>query len=403
MHFNSLDNRSCGKLLSLRLLARIGVVAIALVAVTVLAAVIVVWLRFPLGTRLRSEVARDAHRTWPRPAFGEEVEGVFSTLAAPGLPQLEWHPDGLGCVALSNRGAGPIDDECRGWVANHWPATAIVLAATHARLGSWDVRTLEDQGDATEGTILAARVASVHMLLDLEHHDSSAAVNTCLETLALGRDDIVTGTMLGTSMGSRVVQAAFPTCAVVLDAAPDKLGPSRAIGAIENGLPPVSRMFHTEALCLAASLEARLKACWPPTAFFDVYSLLESVTSFEADARIADEPEPARSADIQRNDGFLNKLSDHPYGTTVDFVHRDEAMRARLRILRELGKIEEAQARTGTWPAVPAPLTLTADEPSSRIARLRDPSSPFGPESTDPLVVPALEVALHAAEHSPMR
>jgi len=369
------------------------VAALALVAVTVLAAIAVAAVRFPIGTRLRSEVARDAHRTWPRPAFGKEVEGVFSTLAAPGLPQLEWHPDGFGCVALSKRGAGPIDDGCRGWVANHWPATAIVLAATHARLGSWDIRTLEDQGDATEGTILAAWVASVHMLLDLEHHDSSAAVNTCLETLALGRDDIVTGTITGTSMGTGVVREAFPTCAHVLDAAPDKLGPSRAIGAIETGLPPVSSMFHTEALCSATYLQAQLKSGWSPRAFFYVYALLEGMTSMEADARVADEPEPARSADIQRNDGFLSKLSDHTYGTTVDFVHRDEAMRARLHFLRELGEIEEAQARTGTWPAVPAPLTLTADDPSSPIATLRDSSLPFAP----------LEVALHGAEHSPTR
>ena len=358
-----------------------------------LAAIAIVAVRFPLGTRLRSEVARNAHRTWPRPAFGEEVEGVFSTLAAPGLPQLEWHPDSLYCREARERGAGPIDDNCRGWQANYWPATAIVLAATHASLGSWDIRTLEDQGDATAGTILAAWVASVHMILDLEHHDSSAAVNTCLETLALGRDDIVTGTITGTMMGAGVVRAAFPTCAVVLDAAPDKLGPSRAIGAIENGLPPVSRMFHTEALCLAASPAARLKAGWSPIALFEVYGLLESLASFEADARVADESEPARSADIERNDGFLNKLSDHTYGTTVDFVHRDEAMRARLRFLRELGEIEEAQARTGNWPAAPAPLTLTADEPSSPVATLRDSSLPFAP----------LEVALHGAEHSPMR
>jgi hypothetical protein len=61
-------------------------------------------------------------------------------------------------------------------------------------------------------------------------------------------------------------------------------------------------MFHTEALCQAASLEARLKTSWSPGAFFDVYGLLEGMASFEAGARVADEPEPARSADIERNE-----------------------------------------------------------------------------------------------------
>ena len=225
------------------------------------------------------------------------------------------------------------------------------------------------------------------MLLDLEHHDSSAAANTCLETLALGRDDIVTGTLLGASMGTGVVRAAFPTCAAVLDAAPDKLGPSRAIGVIETGLPPVSSMFHTEALCMAMYLEAQLKAGWSPKAFFTVYELLEGMTSMEADARVADEPEPARSADIEHNEGLLSRLSDHTYGAPVDFVHSEEGLRARLRILRELGAIEGARARTGTWPPAPPPLTLTADEPSSPVATLRDSSSPLG----------SLEVALHAA------
>ena len=81
-----------------------------------------------------------------------------------------------------------IDEACRAWVMARWPAAATVLAATETSLGNWDIREMEEQGEAIYGIIMAGQVGTLHMLLDQRDGRIQDAVRTCQDVLALGRD-----------------------------------------------------------------------------------------------------------------------------------------------------------------------------------------------------------------------
>jgi hypothetical protein len=335
-----------------------------------------------LETTLGVEFERDAHRRWPRPAFGEVREGVFQDLAEPGRTQLAtMQREYPSCWEARERGLTERpDDPCLAWMNLNWPAAAIVLSATHARLGSWDLHDLETQGDTTDGLSNAARVATTHLLLDQSAGRNPEAVQTCLEVLALGREAAITGTVYGVALGNAIVRGALNACATALSLATveTKAAAAGAIDAIEKGLPPASRMYHSEALVQVASLLRQApRGGWGGLLHDD--ALIESIRRYEADSRVADDADPARLEALRRNE-WSRRLSPNRGAREApaasSYLARDLALRARLRLLQQAAVIGAAHDRTGQWLAPPPPLVLSAAETSPGQATLRDPSVP---------------------------
>ena len=332
-----------------------------------------------LSRDLGHELATDAQRTWPRPAFGDVREGIFRSLAATGLGQLDAvAKKPAGCVGLE-KGLDGIDEECRLWVESHWSATAAALAATHARLGSWDLRSLEEQDQVIRGMNEAAEVAARHMLLDLHQARTVQAVATCLETLALGRDAAVTGTVLDVSVAAAVVRKAFYPCAQALDAvsSESKTAAAAAIQAIADGLPPASRMYHSEALVQAASMIKDLPSKgWSRSRLVAEDAFVQSIRIYEADAAAADCRDSWRcEPEIMANEAFMPfslnpelRNESQPSG----FLKRDAEIRSRLQLLRQLCLTGAQRQQTGKWPEVPLPFHLWLSVTHPEEARLRD-------------------------------
>jgi hypothetical protein len=332
-----------------------------------------------LEKTLGAECQRDARREWPRPALGEVQEGVFQDLAQAGLAALtNLSDEPLSCrAARANSLRETPDQECRAWVELHWPAAAIVLSATNARLARWDIRDGEGPGYAVDGMAEAGRIATLHMAMD---PSGAYAIQTCLEVLGLGRDAATTGTVLGVAVGDAIVRGVFPICALVLnDASPEaKEAAGAAIERIDEGLPPASRMYHSEALAQVASLMAQPHGSGLDR-LLDEDAFVESVRLYEALSRIADVGDLQARQSIAWREWF-RELSLNPHVRSdispAEFLDRYNALRARLRLLQQLAALGAAHDLTGRWPEPPAPLSLTISEGNPKEATLRDTTVP---------------------------
>jgi hypothetical protein len=335
-----------------------------------------------LERTLGAELQRDAKREWPRPAYAKEQEGVFQDLAQAGLAALaDLKDEPLSCRAARANGLRETpDQECRAWVELHWPAAAIVLSATNARLARWDIRDAEGQGYAVDGMAEAGRIATLHMAMD---PSGAFAIQTCLEVLGLGRDAATTGTVLGVAVGNAIVRGVFPMCAQVLnDASPEaKEAAATAIERIDEGLPPASRMFHSEALAQLAALMAQPHERGLDR-LLDEDAFVESVRLYEALSRMADVGDlQARQSIAWRE--WVRELSLNPHvrseTSPTEFLDRYHSLKARLRLLQQLAALGAAHDLTGRWPQPPAPLSLTISEVNPEEAALRDTTVPDTP------------------------
>jgi hypothetical protein len=233
------------------------------------------------------------------------------------------------------------------------------------------------------------------MLLDQREGRIQAAVRTCQDVLALGRDAATIGTVLGVNIGAADVRNAFAACTTVLDASPAKASPASYIGAIIDDLPPASRMYHTEALAQALSLHALPERGWW-THLLSLDAMVHSIETLEADSLIADQGEPSRSDAVRRNDArgrrSLNPLMREGTPLAV-FIKRDEELRDRLRFLQQLAEISATQKQTGKWPEPKPPLILQVDAANPLHAVLKSPQVPTF--SMDTKTTGPIEASVH--------
>ena len=301
-----------------------------------------------------------------------------------------------------------------------------LLLATHAEaagpppgLGALDVpgtRTFVTAG-------YAARMAALRLQLQLAQGQPEAALATCLDLLALGRD-----TSFGTALEGRlaaltVSEVAFAPCARALDAAPLQAKRRAALGlaSIAAGTPTLADVLsewstRVRAQRFAPYLSKEVLATLPEgvqawaraqdvprrlspreavavgSAWHSLQSRLDAVVAAaglpgdKAAARLS-----ALSAQAEPAFAALGRVDFPELGWVAQ---SDARVRAELLLLRRAVEVDTLRAETGAWPlpeVLSAELRSTAAQPFSIAAKsgeavLTDNASPRG----------GLELLLHA-------
>ncbi|WP_404365544.1 hypothetical protein ACIHQR_34910 [Corallococcus coralloides] len=246
-----------------------------------------------LEERLLREVNTLAHAEHPRPAHLTATRpGTFGDAMAPLLPALLQRaretPPSTGAEAQTleavTEGRAPVTDLPASRLEaleRGLPLTHQVLAATHAESGGLpeDLRPLS-------GPELSRRDALIHALRRVVEDaalqtrrlvargEADAAVDTCVDTLALSRELALGGGLVGLRLSAAGYARAWRPCADALDAASltRKRQAVSQLTRLHEGFPPVSLTLHEESV--AAQLRAfrdllsdDARAALPPTWF----------------------------------------------------------------------------------------------------------------------------------------
>lgn len=223
----------------------------------------------PTAERLIREANALESATYPRPAHvPSPTPGTFAQAVAPHLAALvaafRAEPPLTGALGEQCRdvanGKAPVSTlppECRQRLEHDGELLRHVLAATHAEAGglpeglgvpSNPGHPLQQHG--LVALLYAVRLAALETRLQLEAGQADAAVDTCVDALALGRDVALGGGLLGRMASCTAQDMAFLPCAAALDAASvaRKQQALAQLASLRAGLPPFSRTLHEESV-----------------------------------------------------------------------------------------------------------------------------------------------------------
>jgi hypothetical protein len=216
------------------------------------------------GERLIRDAQAVSQATYPRtthvkPAlpgrFGDSLGERLMALE-PALQTFNSLPDAMKSICTAAAaGLMRLPDDCRELVVAQRENLHAILAQTHASEAGLPpgLRTLSDphhplQKDGFRLLTFAAELATYELTLQLEQKQVRAAVETCLDAAALGRDVMYGGGLLGMSVGGNLETLVVAPCAWALDLAPreEKRRALEQLRQIRRALPPLSDALRQE-------------------------------------------------------------------------------------------------------------------------------------------------------------
>jgi hypothetical protein len=386
----------------------------------------------PVAQRLIREATELERTTYPRPAHVPSPRpGTFADALKPHLDALmrayEAQPRLVGtlaqqCREVTDGKVAPeaLPPECRQVLERDRELVRQLLAATHVREGGLpeglDLLSEPSHPSQRHGLLVVlhvVRLAALETRLLLAEGQVEAAVDTCLDTLALSRDVSLGGGLVGRMVSATGYDMAWKPCAAALDAASParKRQAAAQLARLREGLPSFALTLRQEAVYLQLNYHAhlllsgeeraalspraaRLSAAGPvPGSFIPQGAALAmrldwraTVGTFDALVDAADLPALARrdafDAIATREREALwppRWVRSHLYGMNVEpsgyqrYAERVERQRLQSDALVALAELDAWRAEQGRWPAALLAVTandFTLETPTPSEARL---------------------------------
>lgn len=359
-----------------------------------------------LGDRLVEEANRQARAPWPRPAhvepptpgsFGKVLEGLMPEVArlhkASDAGVLEKDKQ---CLPVE-QGLAPFDtlaEPCRLLLESRRQVLPQVLAATRAETGGLPpgVHAFSGQQPHLPKSGMAAlrnlpRLAGLKVRRLLARGERGAAVDTCLDGLALSRELALGGALPGLILSSKGIEELYHPCAGALDAAPAERK-RQALGQLarlREGFPAFSSVMRSEAVLTQLTYyghllsEEQLEALDPGVRALTRESMggemlpgprllarrhwHATVKAFEVLQAAADLPSDARHKAFTRFGSTLSRrwfeVPPEDAGRYDSYAARADRRRLLLEVLSTLAEVDLARAEQGHWPTTLPPGTVT--------------------------------------------
>ncbi len=232
-----------------------------------------------LAERLVREANALERATYPRPAHvSSPSPGTFGQAVGPlmddVLRALDTRPALVGAVArecehvsIGNVEPHSTRADCLGVLERERALMNRVLAATHAASGglptglgipSDPAHPHENKG--LEALLHVVRLAALETRLQLLAGKTEAAVDTCVDALALGREMTLGAGTKGRMKASHAYQLLYPPCAAALGAAPaarKRLAAAQLV-TLREGMPRLSQSLREDAVAAQLPLYAHL-------------------------------------------------------------------------------------------------------------------------------------------------
>ncbi|RKH15303.1 hypothetical protein D7V97_00405 [Corallococcus sp. CA053C] len=214
-----------------------------------------------VNTLTHAEHPRPAHVTPTRPGtFGTAVSSLLPALLrrTRDLPPLS-EEDAARCEAVTE-GRSLVTElpaACREALEQDRPLMRQVLAATHAESGGLPEELRPLSGPDVAGRDAAAQAlrrvveqAALETRLLVARGEADAAVDTCVDALALSRELALGGGLVGQRLSAYGYGRTWRACADALDAAsvPRKRKATAQLTRLHEGFPPVSLSLHEESV-----------------------------------------------------------------------------------------------------------------------------------------------------------
>jgi hypothetical protein len=266
------------------------------------------------------------------------------------------------------------------------------LRASRAELGGLPkgLREFDEPRPRRADNILSSvlGLASLEARSQLESGQTAAALETCLDGLALARDAAYGSGTSGAQISASGYERLFHPCAGALGrATPEGLEQAtRALQRIREGLRPLSWALREESVSFSLgvvgevlALEqletlpegARYRAVHPPISciqhrFDSLYFLHDWPIQMEHLQQVApimdlpSEQRPARLGALEQRSGSLWYPDTNGIGSWTqyyeEFATRVDGQRARVDLLLALARVKAHRAEHGTWPTTLPPL-----------------------------------------------
>jgi hypothetical protein len=376
-----------------------------------------------LGDRLVREANTRFRAAWPRPSHaGSPTPGSFGQAMEPLVPELlRLHKSSDYDVLAKDKACQPLEQgtasyedlppACRQLLDSRRDVLLRILAATRAGTGGLPpgLNSFSDPRHPHQPNSVAAlrnllRFAALETRRRLSRGEASAAVDTCLDSLALSRELALDGGLRGVILSSAGHEQLYQPCAGALDAAPleRKRQALSQLGWLREGYPPLSQVFQDESLLIQLgyygellSEEQRLALVpeaqaiarsglslgvlpGPPSLARHHWST--TVKGFDALVAAADLPMDERRKAFARIDAALEQrwFEVPPENAGQLDKLADKAGRRRLLVdaLRTLVEVDLARAEQGTWPTALSPQAALTLEPASPTEAHLKPGDP---------------------------
>ncbi|HEX8701209.1 MAG TPA: hypothetical protein VF815_20460, partial [Myxococcaceae bacterium] len=245
------------------------------------------------GDLLVQEANRQVRATWPRPAHVDvPTPGSFGEALSALMPELQrLHKNSDYEVLEKDKACRPVElgkarfealaEPCRLLFESRREVLPRLLAATRAGTGglpegltafSAPQHPFQRGGKAALRHL--PRFAGLEIRRLLSQNQPDAAVDTCLDGLALSRELALGGGFHGLVLSSKGIEELYPSCAAALDAAtPERKRQAlNPLARLREGFPPLSSVLQGESVLTQLSYyghllsEEQVAALEPPAA-----------------------------------------------------------------------------------------------------------------------------------------
>lgn len=335
-----------------------------------------------VNTLTYAEHPRPSHVTPPRPGtFGTAVASLLPAL----LRQTGSRPplseaDAARCEAVTE-GRSLVTDlpaACLEALEQGRPLMRQVLAATHAESGGLpeELRPLSGPDVAGRDAVGKAlrqvvELAALETRLLVARGEADAAVDTCVDALALSRELTLGGGLAGQRLSAHGYARTWRACADALDAASvsRKRKAATQLTRLHDGFPPVSLTLHEESVAaqlitfrdlLSDDARAALPTAWLdapalPGALSRRRQWRQWVTDADRLRAVVDQPQESRRRALealvawQRSERL--RQDDAPWMRQVsEDVDLLDLRALRSEALIALAEVDAARAEKGQWP-----------------------------------------------------
>ncbi|WP_375756446.1 hypothetical protein [Corallococcus exercitus] len=337
-----------------------------------------------VNTLTHAEHPRPVHVTPARPGtFGEAVEAL-----RPALIQRARETPAPSAAEAATReavteGRAPVTDlpaASREALEQGRPLMRQVLAATHAESGGLpeDLRPLSGPEASRRDVLLQSlrhvvEEAALETRLLVSRGEADAAVDTCVDTLALSRELALGGGLLGQRLSATGYSRAWRACADALDAASlaRKRQAISQLTRLQEGFPPVSLTLHEEAVAaqlhafrdlLSDEARAGLPPSWSdapalPGALSRQLQWRQWVEDADRLLAVADQPAEDRRRSLAaleaRKGGEYFRQAEAPgVRLSPEDMEALDLRALRSEALIALAEVDVARAEKGQWPRV---------------------------------------------------
>lgn len=368
------------------------------------------------GEQLVQEANKQVRATWPRPSHVEPpTPGSFGEALSALMPELQrLHKSSDYEVLEKNKACRPVEqgtapfealaEPCRQLFEARREVLPRLLAATRAGTGGLP-EGLTSFSDPQHPFQRSGRASLRHLVrftgLEirrlLSQKQEGAAVDTCLDGLALSRELALGGGFQGVVLSSKGIEELYQPCAAALDAATPgrKRQALGQLARVREGFPALSSVLQSEAVLTQLSYygrllsEEQLAALEPPAAALARDALTQgmlpgppmlarhhwrtTVKFFDALVAAADLPPDERQKAFARINLALSKRwfeVPPEEATSVNVLAvRADRRGMLLEALRTLVQVDLERSEQGRWPAtLPSgavlPLALEAASPT---------------------------------------